>query len=84
MLVNFTENQAAMTSKLSKICVDLGWRCIGLKIEVVDLVELARLLDKIKTPLRNHRVLEMVWCGRFLEEQISALALFFLSVPPDE
>lgn len=78
MLVNFIEDQDVMSSKLSRICLDLGWRCTELKIEVVDQTELARILDKIKAPLRNHAVPKIVLCGRYLEEQISALALFLL------
>lgn len=67
-----------MASKLAKICRDLDWQYTDLKIEMVDQAELAGLLDRSKTPLRNHPVPKMVLCGRFLEEQISALALFFL------
>ena len=78
MLVNFTEDQAVMASKLAEICRDLDWQYTNLKIEMVDQAELAGLLDRSKTPLRNHPVPKMVLCGRYLEEQISALALFFL------
>lgn len=51
MMVNFTENQAVMTTKLSKICLDLGWQHTELKIEVVDQAKLAALLDRSKTQL---------------------------------
>lgn len=53
MLVNFTEDQAIITSKLSKICIDLRSQYKELNIAVVDQAELAGLLDRSKTHPQN-------------------------------